>query len=55
MDENKLNDKIAILHKQIEVEDDPKRKQELNNKLRIANIEKQIESLRRQIDQLRAR
>ena len=55
MDENKLNGKIAILNKQIEVENDPKRKQELNNKLRVANIEKQIASLRRQIEQLRGK
>lgn len=54
MDENKINGKIAVLQKQIQVEVDPKRKQELNNQLRIANIEKQIASLRRQIEQLRA-
>ncbi len=53
MNENKLNGKIAVLQKQIEVEDDPRKKQELNNKLRVANIEKQIASLRRQIEQLR--
>ena len=53
MEENKLNGKIAVLQKQIQYEDDPNRKQDLNNKLRVVQIEKQIASLKRQIEQLK--
>jgi hypothetical protein len=52
--ENKptTQDKIKILVAQIQVERDPTTKQELNKQLRILQYTKEIEDIRKRIEQL---
>jgi hypothetical protein len=49
MDENSLDDRIAVKTKEIQVERNPNTKQELQRDLEILNLRKQIERLRDKI------
>jgi hypothetical protein len=49
---NTIQDKIAIVQTQLNVENDPIRKQELQKKLRKLHLEKEIEDIRKRIEQL---
>jgi hypothetical protein len=52
MEVNKLNDKIAIINTKIEVEKDLVRKQELQKQLRKLQLQKEIEHIKKRIEQL---
>ena len=47
-----LEDKIRIKQIQINVEQDPQRKQELQKQLRKLQFEKEIDQIRKKIEQL---
>jgi hypothetical protein len=47
-----LDDKIAVKRKQIEVENDPKKKAEFNKQLQKLLIKKEIKALQKRIEQL---
>ena len=50
MDE--LDDKIRVKQTQVTVENDPVRKQELQNQLRKLQLQKEIEQIKKRIEQL---
>jgi hypothetical protein len=47
-----IDDKIKIKQTQVSVENDPVRKQELQKQLRKLQLQKEIENIRRRIEQL---
>ena len=55
MDIDTINAKIAVKQKQIQVEVDPERKRNLQDKLQELNLLKNIEEIRRRIEQIRNR
>jgi len=55
MDIDTINAKIAVKQKQIQVEVDPDRKRKLQDKLQELNLMKDIEEIRRRIEQIRNR
>jgi hypothetical protein len=50
--ETNLGDKIRIKQTQVSVENDPVRKQELQKQLRKLQLQKEIEQIRKRIEQL---
>ena len=50
MDE--LDDKIRVKQTQVSVENDPVRKQELQKQLRKLQLQKEIENIKKRIEQL---
>lgn len=49
---NDLNNQITILRTELNLEQDPMKKQELNKKLNILNLKKEIETIKKRIEQL---
>ncbi len=47
-----LSNQITLLRTQMNLERDPERKQELNKKLNIMNLKKEIETIKKRIQQL---
>jgi hypothetical protein len=47
-----ITKQIALLRTQINLEQDPEHKQELNKKLSILNLKKEIETIKKRIKQL---
>lgn len=47
-----LEDKIKVKQIQVSVENDPNRKQELQKQLRKLQLEKEIEQIKKRIEQL---
>ncbi len=45
-------DKIKVMNTRIQVERDPTKKQELQKQLRVLQLNKEIEDIRRRIEQL---
>lgn len=50
--ETNLEDKIKVKQTQVSVENDPVRKQELQKQLRRLQLKKEIEQIRKRIEQL---
>lgn len=50
--ENSLDDKIMIKQTQVSVENDPVRKQVLQKQLRKLQLQKEIEQIKKRIEQL---
>lgn len=50
--ETSLDDKIKVKQTQVSVENDPVRKQELQKQLRRLQLKKEIEQIRKRIEQL---
>ena len=50
--ETNLEDKIKVKQSQVSVENDPVRKQVLQKQLRKLQLQKEIEQIRKQIEQL---
>jgi hypothetical protein len=50
--ETNLEDKIRVKQTQVSVENDPVRKQELQRELRKLELRKEIEHIRKRIEQL---
>jgi hypothetical protein len=48
-----LDDKIRVKQIQVSVENDPNRKQELQKQLRKLKFQKEIEQIKKRIEQLR--
>lgn len=49
---NSIQDKIVVTQTQVNVESDPLRKQELQNRLRKLQLQKEIEDIRKRIEQI---
>ena len=49
---NKLTDKIRVKQLEIQVEQDPKRKEELNKQLRVLQLRQEIEKINMKIAQI---
>lgn len=49
---NELDNKIRVKQLEIEVEQDPSHKQELNKQLRVLQLRKEIETIKIKINQL---
>ncbi len=49
---DKIDDKIRVKQTQVSVENDPVRKQELQKQLRRLQLKKEIEQIRKRIEQL---
>lgn len=49
---NELTDKIRVKQLEIQVEQDPKRKVELNKQLRVLQLKQEIEKIKMQITQI---
>ncbi len=49
---NELNNQITVLRTELNLEQDPTKKQELNKKLNILNLRKEIEDIKKRIAQL---
>ena len=49
-----LNNQITLLHTQMNLEKDPAKKQELNKKLNILNLKKEIETIKKRIQQMQS-
>jgi hypothetical protein len=49
---NDLNNQITVLRTELNLEQDPIKKQELNKKLNILNLRKEIEDIKKRIAQL---
>ena len=49
---NTVQDKILITQTQVNLENDPIRKQELQKRLRKLQLEKEIEEIRKRIEQI---
>ena len=49
---NTIQDKIQIVQMEINVESNPERKKEMQNKLQKLQLQKEIETIRRKIEQL---
>lgn len=49
---NDIQDKITITQTQVNVENDPVRKQELQKRLRKLQLQKEIEDIKKRIEQL---
>jgi hypothetical protein len=49
---NDLNNQITVLRTQLNLEQDPAQKQELNKKLNILNLKKEIETIKKRIEML---
>ncbi len=49
---NDLNNQITVLRTELNLEQDPSKKQELNKKLNILNLKKEIETIKKRIEQL---
>ncbi len=47
-----ITNQITLLRTQMNLEQDPERKQELNKKLNILNLKKEIETIKKRIQQL---
>ncbi len=47
-----ISDKIRVMNTRIQVERDPVKKQELQKQLRVLQLNKQIEDIRKRIEQL---
>lgn len=47
-----ITSQITLLRTQMNLEQDPERKQELNKKLNILNLKKEIETIKKRIQQL---
>jgi hypothetical protein len=47
-----ITNQITLLRTQINMEQDPAQKQELNKKLNILNLKKEIEDIKKRIEQL---
>jgi hypothetical protein len=47
-----LNNQITLLRTELNLEQDPVRKQELNKKLNILNLKREIETIKKRIEQL---
>ena len=47
-----ITSQITLLRTQMNLEQDPERKQELNMKLNILNLKKEIETIKKRIQQL---
>lgn len=49
---NDIQDKITITQTQVNLENDPVRKQELQKRLRKLQLQKEIENIKKRIEQL---
>jgi hypothetical protein len=49
---DKIDDKIRVKQPQVSVENDPVRKQELQKQLRKLQLQKEIEQIKKRIEQL---
>ncbi len=47
-----ITNQITLLRTQMNLEQDPAQKQELNKKLNILNLKKEIETIKKRIEQL---
>jgi hypothetical protein len=47
-----ITNQITVLRTQMNLEQDPERKQELNKKLNILNLKREIETIKKRIQQL---
>ena len=52
MDTETTEDKIKVMNTRIQVERNPNKKQELQKKLRVLQYNKEIEDIRKRIEQL---
>ena len=53
MNKSTILDQIRVLQLRIQVEKDPTSKQELNKQLRVLQLKKEIEDIRKRIEQLK--
>jgi hypothetical protein len=47
-----ITNQITVLRTELNLEQDPTKKQELNKKLNILNLKKEIETIKKRIEQL---
>lgn len=53
MEESDLNGRIAVKQKEVSVEQDPNKKAELQNQLKVLNFRKDIEDIKQKISRLK--
>lgn len=47
-----LNNQIILLRTQLNLEQDPQKKQDLNKRLNVLNLKKEIETIKKRIEQI---
>ena len=47
-----LNNQITLIRTELNLEQDPQKKQELNKRLNVLNLKKEIETIKKRIEQI---
>lgn len=47
-----LNNQITLSHTELNLEQDPQKKQELNKRLNVLNLKKEIDTIKKRIEQI---
>lgn len=47
-----LNNQITLIRTQLNLEQDPQKKQDLNKRLNVLNLKKEIETIKKRIEQI---